>query len=85
MIVSTSPPKGARVFISDVGPNEQRAVATLLAEDVIQMAQHDGEFYDAIAKSLLVLLYARWDEYYRPLFAKEIGADPKKVRFAWRS
>jgi hypothetical protein len=80
MIVSTSPPKGAHVFISDVDPNEQRAAATLLAEDLVQMMQHDGDFCDTIAKSLLVLLYARWDEYYRPLFAKEIGADSKKVR-----
>jgi hypothetical protein len=80
MIASTSPPRGARVFISKVNPYEKHATATLLAEDLIQMMQHDGEFFDTIAKSLLVLLYARWDEYYRPLFAKDISADPKKVR-----
>jgi hypothetical protein len=44
------------------------------------MMRHDGEFFDTIAKSLLVLLYSRWDEYYRPLFANDIGADPKTVR-----
>lgn len=80
MIVSTTPPKGARIFISETDPNEKPATATLPAEDLIRMTRHDGEFFDTVAKSLLVLLYARWDEYYRPLFAKDIGADPKTVR-----
>ena len=80
MITSSPPPKGARVFISEVDPNVKRATATLLAEDLVEMMKHDGEFFDAIAKSLLVFLYSKWDEYYRPLFAKDVGTDPKNVK-----
>ena len=80
MITSTSPPKGARVFISETDPNLKAATATLLAEDLVEKMRRDGEFFDVVAKSLLVLLYAKWDEYYRPLFAKEVGAEPMNVK-----
>jgi hypothetical protein len=80
MITSTSPPKGARVFISETSPNVKTATATLIAEDLVEMMKHDGDFFDVLAKSLLVSLYAKWDEYYRPLFAKDVGAEPKNVK-----
>ena len=44
------------------------------------MAAEDGQFSDLLAKSLIVSIYARWDEFHRPRIAAEHLVTRKAVR-----
>lgn len=68
------------VFIG-VGPPEKGvALARLNYVDVRRDAAEDGAYLDRIAKALLVLVYAEWDEVTRPQMALSYGTESKLIR-----
>jgi len=71
---------GARVFFSDKDPRFNTATAVLYVSELKEYLEKDGAFVDALAKSLLVTIYAEWDEYYRPKYAKEVGIKKNQVK-----
>lgn len=80
IIRSQSSPPNARLFISETDPTSKRATATILVADAIKKMEADGEYFDRIAKALHVLLYSRWDEYYRKEVGRVIGVAGDQVR-----
>lgn len=75
-----SAPSGAVVFIGAEDPTKRRATAAIPRAELQELTQPDGAFTDTLAKSILVLLYAHWEEYYRPQLATAIGVLPEQVR-----
>ncbi len=73
-------PPGTRMFFSEKDPTLFPATASLQSDDLLRALRQDGAFTDALAKSLLVVIYSEWDEYYRPNFAKALGRKKNSVR-----
>ncbi len=80
LLQSGQSPAGTRVFISAEDPTKRKATATIDKTQLQKLLTADGHFADALAKSLLVTIYAEWDEYFRPRFAASVGAKPSAIR-----
>jgi len=76
----SSAPAGAKVFFSDKDPRFNTITAALYISELKEYLEKDGAFADALAKSLLVAIYAEWDEYYRPKYAKAVGIRKNQVK-----
>lgn len=80
MLRAEPSPKGARVFIGAEDPTKRGATATIDKAELQKMVAPDGYFADTLAESILVSIYAKWDEYFRPRFATSVGAKLGEVR-----
>ncbi|MEP6906483.1 MAG: hypothetical protein ABI858_00660 [Pseudoxanthomonas sp.] len=79
-IKKTRPSQLNRVFIGPKDPMLHRPIATLNSRALIQSLSKDGIYSNELAKSLLVMIFARWDEFYRPLLANHRGVDKNSVK-----
>jgi hypothetical protein len=70
-----------KILFSDKDPTKHAPTATLLVSDLYQFTRKDGAFADALAKSLIVTIYAEWEERYRGAFAKDRGVSKRQIRF----
>ena len=52
-------------------PNDGNYHAKINMRELSKSVQKDGSYYDALAKSQIVLIFASWDEHYRTLIAQE--------------
>ncbi|MCY4519332.1 MAG: hypothetical protein OXC13_00975 [Caldilineaceae bacterium] len=60
----------------------QSTIAQMTQGELLEYLQDGGLFEDYVAKSLVIVIYHLWDEYYRPRIAKEVGAIPNQVECA---
>lgn len=79
-IKKTRPTELNRVFISTRDPLLHRPTATIGSRVLIQHLSKGGLYSDELAKSLLVMIFARWDEFYRPLLAKHLEVDKNEIK-----
>ncbi|HEY8876494.1 MAG TPA: hypothetical protein VIN03_02950 [Roseateles sp.] len=68
-----------RLFIGNSPPDKGPAQAVMPAAKAVQAAKRDGDFQDILGKSLITLIYAEWDEYYRHRIAAEFAVTAKDV------
>ena len=61
-------------------PDITKTTASFRVSDLRSLAARDGEFADLLAKSIVVSLYARWDEFHRQQIATENLVSRKAVR-----
>jgi len=47
---------------------------------VLERGREGGTYEDFIAKAIIVLIYAEWEEVSRPAIAAELGAKPDEVK-----
>jgi hypothetical protein len=73
-------PPATLVFRSTELSNQVTTVARINIETLRDLGAPEGPFADTLAKAILVSLYAEWDEYYRPKYAKSIGIERNAVR-----
>ena len=57
-------------------------IAQMTQGELLRGLEHGGLFEDQIAKSLVVVVYHLWNEYYRPRIAKAVLAEPNQVECA---
>jgi hypothetical protein len=67
------------LFLGKGPPARGNALARMKLVDVIEYSKADGVFSDAIAKSLLIRVYAEWEERHRALIAKEFNVPTDQV------
>jgi hypothetical protein len=68
------------MFVGNTAPEQGKPQARIKMQDLVAFSSKGGLFTDTLAKSLIVLLYAEWDELYRHRIAKEIGVQASAVR-----
>lgn len=59
------------MFFGKGHPNSGQYHAKINMRALIKSLEPDGSYYDSLAKSQIILIYASWDEHYRPLIAEE--------------
>jgi len=62
-----------KLYIGNMDRGQGPAQSVMSAKKAIESARRDGEFQDMLAKSLLVRLYAEWEEFHRSQIAHEYG------------
>jgi hypothetical protein len=67
------------MFVGNTAPEQGKPQARIKMQDLVAFSSKGGLFTDTLAKSLIVLLYAEWDELYRHSIAKEIGVQASAV------
>ncbi|MEF3081331.1 hypothetical protein V3391_03785 [Luteimonas sp. SMYT11W] len=61
------------IFVGNGPPGEGDALSRIRVEEAHDYLAKDGFFTDAITKSLIVRIYAEWDEKYRAAIGLECG------------
>ena len=79
-IAKLCPTEANRVFIGPRDPMLHRPTAAISSRLLIKNLAKGGSYSDQLAKSLLVLIFSRWDEFYRPLIAQESGVDKNRIK-----
>ena len=69
-----------QIFIGNTPPNEGGAQSVMSASKAAENAKRDGAFSDILSKSLVVRIYAEWDERYRHDMADEFGVPAPQIR-----
>ena len=54
-------------------------IAEMTQGELLNGLEDGGLFEDHVAKSLVVVIYHLWNEYYRPRIAKAVSAEPNQV------
>ena len=54
-------------------------IAQMTQGELLKGLEDGGLFEDHVAKSLVVVIYHLWNEYYRPRIAKAVSAEPNQV------
>ena len=57
-------------------------IAEMTQGELLKGLEDEGLFEDHVAKSLVVVIYHLWNEYYRPRIAKAVSAEPNQVECA---
>lgn len=79
-IKKTRPSELNRVFIGPQDPMLHRPTAAISSRLLIQNLSKGGLYSDQLAKSLLVTIFARWDEFYRPSLASHLGVEKNAIK-----
>jgi hypothetical protein len=69
-----------RIFIGNTPPDQGKAQSVMSAAKAVANAKRDGEFQDILGKSLLIRIYAEWDERYRAQIGQEFGVSAREVQ-----
>lgn len=65
MLERMNPSKDNKMYISSHDPRFSPSTAVINTHELIKNLETNGFYSDQMSKALLVLIYARWDEYYR--------------------
>lgn len=79
MALKASPLLNPNYFVSRRRPGKGVPYAACIKlRSAISNSSKDGPYSDMLYKSILVLMYAEWEEYYRELIGQQIGASRKE-------
>ena len=73
-------PPASLAFFNEDNQHQRSLAARMTIDDLRQLGVPEGLFSDILAKAILVSLYAGWDEHFRVLIARSIGAKKATVR-----
>ena len=76
----TRPSELNRVFIGPKDPSAERPTAMISTRLLIDNLSKNGAYSDELAKAILVMIFAKWDELYRPFFAQHMGVAKNSIK-----
>lgn len=68
------------MFIGPKDPMLHRPTAAISSRLLVKNLSKGGPYEDQLAKSLLVMIFSCWDEFYRLLIAEQLGVDRSAVK-----
>lgn len=75
-----NPDPSKRIFIGSKLPKHAKEFPGMNIGEFLALSKTDGGFTDLLSKSVIVTLYASWDENYRKKIAEAAGVDKNSVK-----
>lgn len=75
-----NPDRSKNLFVGVGHPNKGSFQGVMKIGEYLDSSARNGEFSNTIAKAFVTTIYSLWDEYYRHLLAKEVGATAAELK-----